>query len=133
MSAQARRTTSYEIRINGELVPRGERRVIRVPVVTDLDGCEIALFVHAVAGAKPGPVLAMHTALHGSEWQTVEITLLGRVVTIILNGQTVIDRAIIPGITGGALDSREGEAGPIMIQGDHGPIEFRKVTVTPAE
>jgi uncharacterized protein len=63
-----------EIRINGELVPRGEYRVVRVPVLTDLDSCEIALYVHAVVGREPGPVLAMHTALHGSEWQTSEIT-----------------------------------------------------------
>ena len=66
------------------------------------------------------------------EWQTVDITLLGRAVTITLNGQTVIDRTEIPGITGGALDSREGDPGPIMIQGDHGPIEFRKITITSA-
>ena len=61
-------------RINGELVPRGEHRVVRVPVLTDLDSCEIALHVHAVVGREPGPVLAMHTGLHGSEWQTSEIT-----------------------------------------------------------
>ena len=38
----------------------------------------------------------------------------------------------IPGITGGALDSNEGEPGPIMIQGDHGPIEYRNIVITPA-
>ncbi len=67
------------------------------------------------------------------EWQKVDITLVGRSVTITLNGQTVIDRTEIPGITGGALDSKERDPGPLMIQGDHGPIEFRKITVTPAE
>jgi hypothetical protein len=45
----------------------------------------------------------------------------------------VIDRQAIPGITGGALDSDEGKPGPIMLQGDHGRIEFRKVTVTPGK
>jgi len=40
---------------------------------------------------------------------------------------------IIPGITGGALDSREGEPGPILIQGDHGPIDFRNILITPAK
>ena len=59
------------------------------------------------------------------------ITLVGRVVTVALNGERIIDRQTIPGITGGALDSDEGSAGPILLQGDHGPIEFRKVTVTP--
>ncbi|MFO1499218.1 MAG: DUF1080 domain-containing protein [Verrucomicrobiota bacterium] len=64
-----------------------------------------------------------------SEWQTYEITLVGRRVTVALNGQVVIDRAEIPGITGGALDSREGEPGPLLIQGDHGTVEFRELTV----
>jgi hypothetical protein len=49
-----------------------------------------------------------------------------------LNGTTIIDYEEIPGITGGALDSNEGAAGPIMLQGDHGAIEFRNLTIAPA-
>ena len=49
------------------------------------------------------------------------------------NGERIIDRQTIPGITGGALDSKEGEPGPLLIQGDHGPVEFRKVAITPAK
>ena len=67
------------------------------------------------------------------EWQTFDITLVGRVVTVIFNGERVIDRQTIPGITGGAIDSNEAEPGPILIQGDHGKIEFRKLIVTPAK
>lgn len=63
-----------EMSINGQIAPRGRTTIIRVPVLTDLDGNEIALTIHAVVGAKPGPTLAMHTATHGSEWETVEIT-----------------------------------------------------------
>lgn len=66
------------------------------------------------------------------EWQTYEITLIGRRVTIVANGKTIICDQIIPGITGGALDSKEGLPGPIMLQGDHGPVEFRKIDITPA-
>ena len=65
------------------------------------------------------------------EWQTYDITLNGRRVSVVANGLEVITNQNIPGITGGALDSKEGEPGPIMIQGDHGPIEFRKVVLTP--
>lgn len=72
-------------------------------------------------------------ALGPDTWQTFDITLVGRLVTIVANGKTVISNQEIPGITGGALDSNEGEAGPIYIQGDHGPIEFRKVTITKAK
>ncbi|WP_297091572.1 DUF1080 domain-containing protein [uncultured Draconibacterium sp.] len=66
------------------------------------------------------------------EWQSYEITLVGRHVTVVLNGVEVISNRPIPGITGGSLDSKEGEPGPIMIQGDHGPVEFRKFVITPA-
>ncbi len=67
------------------------------------------------------------------EWQTYDITLVGRTVTVIANGKTVICNTVIPGITGGALDSKEGEPGPIFIQGDHGPIEYRNIIITPAK
>lgn len=67
------------------------------------------------------------------EWNTYEITLRGRLVTIVANGKTIISEQEIPGITGGALDSKEGEPGPIYLQGDHTGIEFRKLTIIPAK
>lgn len=66
------------------------------------------------------------------QWQTYDITLIGRMVTVVANGKTVISNQEIPGITGGALDSNEGEPGPLYLQGDHGPIEFRNIILTPA-
>ncbi len=65
-------------------------------------------------------------------WQTYDITLVGRLVTVVLNGKTVISMQNIPGITGGALDSNEGEPGPIYLQGDHTSVEYRKIVLTPA-
>ena len=65
------------------------------------------------------------------EWQTYDITLKGRMVTLVANGKTIICNQEIPGITGGALDSHEGEPGPLLIQGDHGPIDFRNIILTP--
>jgi hypothetical protein len=73
---------------------------------------------------------SVNAAKKAGEWQTLDITLVGRVVTVVLNGERIIDRQTIPGITGGALDSDEGAAGPILLQGDHGPIEFRRLTLT---
>jgi hypothetical protein len=72
-------------------------------------------------------------AKDAGEWQTYDITLIGRRVTIVANGATIINDQVIPGITGGAIDSKEGESGPFMIQGDHGPIEYRNIVVTPAK
>jgi len=65
------------------------------------------------------------------EWQTAQITLVGNCVTAVLNGTKVHDNARITGITGGALDAKETEPGPLMIQGDHEKVWFRKVVVTP--
>ena len=67
------------------------------------------------------------------EWQTYDITLIGRVVTVVLNGQTIIDNKEIPGITGGALDSHEELPGPIYLQGsEKGRVMFRNILITPA-
>jgi hypothetical protein len=71
-------------------------------------------------------------AKDAGEWQSYDITLIGRRVTIVANGITVINDQVIPGITGGALNSREGEPGPFLIQGDHGPIDYRNIILTPS-
>ena len=65
------------------------------------------------------------------EWETFDVTLVGRIVTVVHNGATVIDHKEIEGITGGALDANEGEPGPFYIQGDHtGGLKFRNITVS---
>ena len=65
-------------------------------------------------------------------WQVFEITLVGRFVTVVQNGQTIINHKEIPGITGGAMDSNEELPGPIYMQGDHGGIAYRNIVLTPA-
>jgi hypothetical protein len=72
----------------------------------------------AVAG-KPG------------EWRTYDITMVGRYVTLAVDGVKIVDNQEIAGITGGALDSNEGEPGPIYFQGDHtGGIKYRNITIS---
>ena len=66
------------------------------------------------------------------EWNTFDIAFIGRWVTIVFNGETIIDQREIPGLTGGALDSNEGDPGPIMLQGDHRAVEYRNLVLTPA-
>lgn len=70
-------------------------------------------------------------AKNPGEWQSYDITLRGRMVTVVGNNKTIIYNQEIPGITGGAIDSKEGEPGPLMIQGDHGPIDYRNIIITP--
>ena len=70
-------------------------------------------------------------ALPAGEWQSFDVTLLGRWVTVQLNGTTIIDHQEIPGITGGALDANEAQPGPLLLQGDHGPVQYRNIVLTP--
>lgn len=63
------------------------------------------------------------------EWQTVEAKLIGNKVTVILNGIKIIDNQELSAPTGGALDDKVNEPGPIMLQGDHGPVAFRNIRI----
>ena len=71
-------------------------------------------------------------ARESGEWQSMEIELVGRRVSVIVNDIPVIIDQVIPGITGGAIDSNETEPGPIVLQGDHSSIEFRNIILIPA-
>ena len=92
-------------------------------------------------GKEPGPTLfgAIYgfitpnemVALPAGEWQTFDITLIANRVTVEVNGKLIIVDQVIPGITGGALDCNEGEPGPLMLQGDHGPIEYKNIFLVP--
>jgi hypothetical protein len=75
----------------------------------------------------------VNAAKAAGEWQSYDVTLIGRMVTVVANGQTIIFKQEIPGITGGAINSDEAAPGPIMLQGDHGPIEYRNIIITPAK
>jgi hypothetical protein len=67
-------------------------------------------------------------------WQTFDITLIGRDVTVVHNGITVINHQEIPGITGGAIDSHEASQGPVFLQGsEENRVAFRNIVITPAK
>ena len=78
---------------------------------------------------RPSPELPRSSG----KWHAFDITLVGRKVTVVQDGKTLIDNKEIPGITGGALNSNEGEPGPIMLQGsEKGHVSFRNIVITPA-
>ena len=74
---------------------------------------------------------AMNASRPAGEWQEVEIRLVGRWVTVKLNGQTVIPKSEIEGLTAIAGNADEAAQGPFIVQGDHGAVEFRRFTVIP--
>jgi hypothetical protein len=82
----------------------------------------------AVYGWTPPLVNASRPA---GEWQSLDATIVGNRLTATLNGEKVHDNTEIQAITGGALDANESAPGPLLIQGDHSKIWFRKITVTP--
>ena len=96
-------------------------------------------------GGEPEPVNNQFSAIYGflppnkmmakdaGEWQSYDITLVGRLVTVVTNGKNVICNQEIPGITGGAINSKEEDPGPLLIQSDHGPIDYRNIIITPAK
>ena len=102
----------YEVQVEDAVDPE--------PKSTDLGGVYGFLVPNENASAGAG------------NWQTFDITLVGRRVTVVLNGKTIIGDQTIPGITGGALDSDEGAPGPIYLQGDHGAVTYRNLRITPA-
>jgi hypothetical protein len=65
------------------------------------------------------------------EWQSFDITLVDRHVTVVLNGAKIIDNQPLLGCTGGALWSDESRPGPIYLQGDHTGVEYRNLVLRP--
>jgi hypothetical protein len=75
------------------------------------------------------PSVAAEKAI--GEWQTLDITLVDRHLTVILNGKTIIDNAPVLGCTGGAISSDEFKPGPIYLQGDHTNVDYRNMVLRP--
>ncbi len=98
-----------------------------------MDGAGRPLDVHSQGALYGFVVPSTNAERPAGEWQKFEITLVANRLTVLLNGTRIIDNAEVPGITGGALDADEGEPGPIMLQGDHGPVKYRRVVLTPLQ
>jgi hypothetical protein len=65
------------------------------------------------------------------EWQSYDIRLVGRTLTVVHNGQKVLDKVEIEGLTAIADNADEGQPGPFIIQGDHSYVEIKSFVVTP--
>ncbi len=91
------------------------------------------LDTHSAASLYSRIVPAVNASKRPGKWQTYKIRLVGRQVTVVFNGKTVIDKGEVEGLTAMAHDWNEAVPGPISLQGDHGPVEIRKLVVTPLE
>lgn len=88
---------------------------------------------HNMGGVYSRITPTENAAKPAGEWQTLDITLLDRHVTVILNGKKVIDNEPVLGCTGGALWSDPFKLGPILLQGDHTGVRYRNIVLTPIE
>jgi hypothetical protein len=117
-------------------VPKGENSGVylrgRYELQVD-DAAGLEPSSHHLGGLYGFIAPSENVARAAGEWQSMDATLVGRMLTFTLNGTTVICNREIPGITGGALDSAEADPGPLLLQGDHGPVEYRNIVITPAK
>lgn len=106
----------------------GLRGRYEVQIADDIDRPPSVRASGAILG-RIAPIL--NASKFSGDWQTLTARLVGRQVTVTLNGSKVIDRQTIEGPTAIALDSNEAEPGPIVLQGDRSMVEFRKIVVYP--
>jgi hypothetical protein len=81
---------------------------------------------------KPPEWNTFHITFRAPRGKDGKVTEKGR-ITVVWNGEKVIDNAEIAGPTGGALDGKVLEPGPILLQGDHGKVSFRNIKIRPIE
>ncbi len=90
----------------------------------ELDSHNMGALYSRIAPSKPAEKPA-------GEWQQLDITLVDRYLTVVLNGTKIIDNEFVEGVTGGAITSNEFVPGPIYLQGDHGPVKYRDIVLRP--
>ncbi|MCL4787092.1 MAG: DUF1080 domain-containing protein, partial [Verrucomicrobia bacterium] len=61
--------------------------------------------------------------------QSVEATIIGNKITVIQNGVKIHDNVEVTRGTGGELDNKYDQPGPIFLQGDHGTVWFRNMRI----
>ena len=69
----------------------------------------------------------------GTEWQTVEATIIGDKITVVQNGVRIHDNVQCRHATGSEIDDKIDEPGPIFLQGDHGTVSFRNIQIKELE
>ncbi|WP_182869219.1 3-keto-disaccharide hydrolase [Rhodopirellula sp. JC639] len=74
---------------------------------------------------------SVNAGKEGGQWQTYDLTLVDRHVTVVLNGVKVIDNQPVVGPTGGAVFTDPTQPGPIHLQGDHTSVMYRDIYLAP--
>jgi hypothetical protein len=125
----------YEIQVNNDFGSK--------PKIVEKDGKKVEEWSKNMCGSIYGYIApSKNMAKSPKEWQSFDVVFrgargeAGKVaqkarVTLVWNGEKVIDNAEIPGATGAAMDSKLTEPGPLMLQGDHGRVSYRNIKIRP--
>jgi len=74
---------------------------------------------------------AVNASKPPGEWQTFDITFIGKHLTVIHNGQKVLDNVDVGPMGTGAASKRPDGPGPLRLQGDHNAVSFRNIRIRP--
>ena len=74
---------------------------------------------------------AVNASKREGEWQTYDITFIGRRLTVIHNGQKILDNVDVGPMGTGAASTRADGPGPLRLQGDHDAVSFRNIRIRP--
>ena len=123
----------FRITLEAKVPPKGNsgiylRGIYEVQVA---DSYNRAPDSHGIGGLYSRITPTSNPAKAPNEWQTFDITLVDRHLTVILNGVKIIDNQPVLGCTGGALWSDEFRPGPIYLQGDHEAVDYRNIVLHP--
>lgn len=123
----------FRITLEAKVPPKGNsgiylRGIYEVQVA---DSYNRAPDSHGIGGVYSRITPTSNPAKAPGEWQTFDITLVDRHITVILNGVKIIDNQPVLGCTGGALWSDEFRPGPIYLQGDHEAVDYRHILLHP--
>jgi hypothetical protein len=60
-------------------------------------------------------------------------TANARFVKVVLNGQVIHENVEMKGPTPSGVTGKEAPTGPLMFQGDHGPVAYRNIVIKPVQ
>ena len=115
-------------------VAKGENSGVYLRGIYEIQVCDSygkRLDPHNMGGVYSRITPKMSAEKAPGEWQTMDLTLVDRHATVILNGKKIIDNEPLLGCTGGAMWSDEFKPGPIYLQGDHTGVKYRNIVLTP--
>ena len=131
--------TNYELEVEYK-VPKGGNSGVYLRGTTEVqvhDSKNEKELKNNIAGAiyaKFSP--RKNTSKAAGEWNSFRILHLGPRITVWHNGTLIQDNTYYDGVTGGAMGkfppsgrALKGKKGPIMLQGDHGPVWYRNLRI----